>query len=251
MLHSVSVEWWKENWSREALDLGEDFSLPNRREASKRDVSLVVKLLSLSRRDRVLDLCCGLGFHALALAAQGYTVYGYDLSLDSLSHEEAAPQAKKTSFPCICGDMRHLPFRRAFDAVYMLFNSFGYFEDERDNRRVLGEVSRALKKGGRFLLDIPDIVVLRRLAENFPAAGGRTWLESRGKFLLREVRYDTRKKRWNVREVIIARDEQKEYIFSSRLYMMREIAGEMRASGLRIIRSMRVGERRLIVAQKS
>ena len=51
--------------------------------------------------------------------------------------------------------MRRLPFRDgAFEAVANLFTSFGYFFDEAQNRRVLGEIARVLRPGGAFLLDL-------------------------------------------------------------------------------------------------
>ena len=51
------------------------------------------------------------------------------------------------------GDMLSLPFEREFDAVYSFFTSFGYFGDD-ENEQVLAGIARALKPGGRFLLDI-------------------------------------------------------------------------------------------------
>ena len=51
--------------------------------------------------------------------------------------------------------MRALPFRSAsFDAVVSLFSSFGYLESDEEDLRVLCEVARILKPGGRFLLDL-------------------------------------------------------------------------------------------------
>jgi len=50
--------------------------------------------------------------------------------------------------------MREIPWEGAFDAVINVFSSFGYFTDEEENRRVLEGVTRALKPGGRFLIDV-------------------------------------------------------------------------------------------------
>jgi len=49
--------------------------------------------------------------------------------------------------------MRALEFERAFDGAYSYFTSFGYFDDD-DNERVLDGLARALRPGGRVLLEM-------------------------------------------------------------------------------------------------
>ncbi|HEX9151798.1 MAG TPA: class I SAM-dependent methyltransferase, partial [Flavobacterium sp.] len=51
------------------------------------------------------------------------------------------------------GDMRHITHRNEFDLVINIFTSFGYFEKDSDNEKVIKVVSRALKPGGWFLID--------------------------------------------------------------------------------------------------
>ncbi|MEF3305653.1 class I SAM-dependent methyltransferase [Paenibacillus sp. GYB003] len=54
--------------------------------------------------------------------------------------------------------MRALPddgsFAERFDAVVNLFTSFGYFEDDGEQLKVLRQIRKALKPGGRFVLDV-------------------------------------------------------------------------------------------------
>jgi SAM-dependent methyltransferase len=55
------------------------------------------------------------------------------------------------------GDARRTGFRdRCFDSVLVLGSSFGYFVEDRENRRILAEAGRILVDGGRLLLDLPD-----------------------------------------------------------------------------------------------
>ena len=50
------------------------------------------------------------------------------------------------------------PFgRSAFDVVFNLFTSFGYFEDEAEHVRVLRNVAGALVPGGWFVLDYLNV----------------------------------------------------------------------------------------------
>ncbi|MEV8652405.1 class I SAM-dependent methyltransferase, partial [Mesorhizobium ciceri] len=52
----------------------------------------------------------------------------------------------------VLGDMRSLPWRDRFDAAFLWYSTFGYF-DEADNERVLYEAAASLRKGGRLLID--------------------------------------------------------------------------------------------------
>jgi SAM-dependent methyltransferase len=59
--------------------------------------------------------------------------------------------------------MRELPFAdESFDLVVNLFTSFGYFEDDYENARVLARVRTALKPGGTFVLDFLNASQVRR-----------------------------------------------------------------------------------------
>jgi SAM-dependent methyltransferase len=98
----------------------------------------------------VLDLGCGAGRHATHLASKGFDVTGIDLSAKSL--EQARPH-ESSRLRFVRQDMR-CPFgTNAFDCVLSLFTSFGYFDDPADNVTVVHNVARALKPGGRVVLD--------------------------------------------------------------------------------------------------
>ncbi len=99
---------------------------------------------------RVLDLGCGAGRHLVELDRLGYRATGLDLSMPMLE----AARSTAAGSALVRGDMRQLPFQTsAFGIVTSYFTSFGYFDDEEDDARVLCEVRRVLQPGGRFLLD--------------------------------------------------------------------------------------------------
>src|SRR5262249_19187005 len=100
--------------------------------------------------DRVLDLACGAGRHAVALAAIGARVVGLDLSLPLLR----AGQRRWRDARLVRGDIRALPVPGGrMDAVVHLFPSFGYFDRDAEHESVIAEVARVLRPGGRFALD--------------------------------------------------------------------------------------------------
>jgi SAM-dependent methyltransferase len=74
-----------------------------------------------------------------------------------------------------------------FDRAVCMLSAFGSFEDDADNRRVLENVRRSLRSGGRFVLDVLGKELLARIfqptgAESIPGVGThfseRTWAES-------------------------------------------------------------------------
>ena len=102
---------------------------------------------------RILDLCCGHGRHTVELAAIGYSMVGQDLSATFLNLAKDAAAARNLQPQFVHSDMREIPFEGEFDAVINMFTAFGYFDDM-ENQKVLNAVARALKPGGKFLIDL-------------------------------------------------------------------------------------------------
>lgn len=117
--------------------------------AAEREVDFLVRRTPLEKEDRILDLACGAGRHLAVLRGRGFQAFGVDRS------EVLAGMAAEIVPGCVIrGDMRRIPFAAGtFDAVLNLFTSFGYFEDEVDDGRVLAQIARILKPSGRFVID--------------------------------------------------------------------------------------------------
>ena len=141
-----ATPWFQDWFGDEYLAL-----YPHRDRAEAREaVELLHQATGPTSGDRVLDLGCGAGRHLVELCRLGYRATGLDLSMPMLN----AARSASAEPVLVRGDMRRLPFRASgFDIVTSYFTSFGYFDDEEDDRRVLREVRRVLRPGGRFLLD--------------------------------------------------------------------------------------------------
>lgn len=113
-------------------------------------IRILVDHLELSSGQLALDLACGKGRHARALARCGLEVTGLDLSPESIA---AARKDYGDSIRFEVGDMRTFALDRSYDAVFNLFTSFGYFDMPKDNRAVLAQVRNHLNPGGRLIID--------------------------------------------------------------------------------------------------
>lgn len=140
-------EWYERSFGRDYLVVYKhrDF------QGAAKEVHQMMEWLELSPAAMVLDLCCGMGRHSLALAEVGYKVTGVDLSEVLL--KEAIKQDEVHAITFLSGDMRELPVSGPFDAVVNLFTSFGYFQVDEDNGKVFHEINRVLRPGGRFIID--------------------------------------------------------------------------------------------------
>jgi SAM-dependent methyltransferase len=113
-------------------------------------ISRLMAYLKLPPGSGVLDLACGKGRHSVQLAELGFNVTGLDLSARSIA--EADTHAR-LNLRFVRDDMRNFQLSEKFELVVNLFTSFGYFEDESENVRVLNQVKSHLKDGGQFVLD--------------------------------------------------------------------------------------------------
>jgi SAM-dependent methyltransferase len=117
---------------------------------TRRDIDTIRAVIGqhLPPRPRILDIPCGTGRHALALAADGFDVIGLDLQPAYLRRARAEGLAA-----CAAADMRALPIADAgCDLVLNLWNSLGYFLDAADEAAALAEFRRVLRPGGLVLV---------------------------------------------------------------------------------------------------
>lgn len=109
--------------------------------------------LNLPEEAKILDLACGKGRHSIYLNQLGYEVTGADLSENSI--KEASRSAnEKLHF--VEHDMR-MPFEEKFDAIFNLFTSFGYFEDDADNLTTLKAIRDSLSEYGFAVIDFMNV----------------------------------------------------------------------------------------------
>ncbi|MBI4553565.1 MAG: methyltransferase domain-containing protein [Candidatus Latescibacteria bacterium] len=144
-----SAEWYTQAFRLDYLRV-----YPHRNDdEARRQVEFLIRTLRLAPGLDVFDLGCGDGRHAIPLARRGYRVTGLDLSGDLLDRARERARTLGLTITFIRGDMRDIPYDEAFDLVVCFFTSFGYFQEDEENERVLHAIARALRPAGRFFID--------------------------------------------------------------------------------------------------
>jgi SAM-dependent methyltransferase len=131
-------------------------------ERNDREADAIVRLGEMTPGMEVLDVPCGFGRIANRLAARGCRVTGLDASRLFLDRARREAEEMGVAVEYIAGDMRELPWTERFDRLVCWSLSFGYFDDETD-RRVLAGFRRALRPGGRLLLETFNLVRQARI----------------------------------------------------------------------------------------
>ncbi len=119
-------------------------------EATAADLAFVERHIAVPPPARLLDMPCGAGRHALALAARGYELTGVDLSEDAIARASLAAKGLPARF--LRADMRAFLPDAPFDAAICLGNSIGYFGPV-GMAALFACLAACVRAGGRLILD--------------------------------------------------------------------------------------------------
>ena len=133
-------------------------------------VRFIVQQLHLQEGDSVLDLCSGPGRYVIELSLRRLDVVGIDLNADYVELGRQLVEREGVSAHLEVADMREIPYTNRFDAVINVGTSFGFFESEAEDQRVIEGISGALKVDGRLLLEMGN---RDYLLKNFAAASSK------------------------------------------------------------------------------
>ena len=174
---------------------------------------------------RIIDLCCGYGRITLELARRGFAATGVDITAAYLdaAQKDAAQENLAISF--IHKDIRAYKRKNAFDTAVNIYNSFGYFENPRDDLLFLKNAHYSLREGGAFIIDVlgKEIAVRDYIeAEWFERAGYTVLTENNPMDSWASV-----SNRW----ILIKNGKRWEKIFVQRLYAASELRSLLHEAG--------------------
>lgn len=152
---------------------------------------------------------------------------GVDRNASYLDRARRRADAEGLTVDWVQSDMGAFRRHAEFDAAFSLFTSFGYFETEEEELRVLVNVFESLKPGGRFLVDVMGKEVIAR---NFHP---RTWdarPDGNG-FLLQERTICSGWTHIDNRWIVVDKTGYREFRFPIRVYSARELETLLQRAG--------------------
>ena len=198
-------------------------------ELTVKEADFILSYFKLEPGTKVLDLMCGYGRHAFALAEKGIEV----IAVDNLAAyvDEMRIKATETGLPVkpVLSGALDFTSVEQFDLVLCMGNSLNFF-NEADTSRLLANISGMLKKGGSLLINSWSLaeITFKNFKENgWSTINGMKFLTS-SKILFHPTRMESE-------STIIAPDGSSEikqaidYIFS-----INEMESMMKKAGLNL-----------------
>lgn len=233
-------EWWQTHFDTQYLKTYIDIANPAK---TRQQVEFVIRKLKLNKKTKILDLPCGYGRHSIPLAKRGYNVTGLDYSkkfIAKAKRKQKELELKNVTF--VQGDMRNLRYKNKFDVIINMFTSFGYFDDEKDNLKVLKNMHKALKPKGKLLMDLfnESNGISKMIQDGKFDKKKNIWVQSRkvkqsnGLTVTTIYYVDLINMRWNMARSWKEKGKTKGYKTSMRIYPLPEISYLLEEAGFKV-----------------
>jgi len=229
---SVLAKEIPQDWYRTAFADTADMAWTDR---TGKEVERAMRMLKPQGGERVLDLACGSGRHSLELKRQGFEVVGGDISPELLEIARRDAEREGLAVTFVEADLRELDFDAEFDIVLSLNDgAIGYLETEEENLRTFEVIARALRPGGKHLMQLPNVLYAR---EHLPQ---KSWISGTSMIELVEHRWN-KSDRYMEGAMIPIRfgevlDELKPIEFRQRLYTIDELTEIMSSNAMELVR---------------
>ncbi len=221
-------EWFEnESFWRETYA----FMFPDTRIAEATDQVAKALALASPSGNAVLDLCCGPGRCAVALAKQGLSVTGVDRTRYLLDKARARARKEDVRVEWIQEDMRNFVRKGSYDLALSMFTSFGYFGSRNEDFLVLKNVFTSLRPKGHFLI---DLLGKEKLAKIYQPSLAETAPD--GSILIQQPQILDGWSRLCNRWTIVRNGKARRFTFELNLYSGQELRESLERAGFRNVR---------------
>ncbi len=133
------------------------------------EADLIEDVAKLEKQDKVLDIMCGYGRHAIELARRGYHLTAIDNSREYIDEIKIFSENDNLKIDARQEDVSQANFSGSYQAVICMGNSFAFFSKE-TAMALLKSVADCLNPGGLFIINTWTIaeIAIRNFQE-------RTW----------------------------------------------------------------------------
>lgn len=191
------------------------------------EVEFITEIGQLKAGDRVLDLMCGYGRHALALAQKGLAVTAVDNLPDYIRDIQSSAAASGIAIEAVQASALDYVPETVFDAVICMGNSFAFFDQE-DATGLLQKIASCLAPEGVVVINswmIAEIALKYFKEKDWHRAGDYT--------CILDYRYLFHPSRIESEQTIIAPDGSIEKVKGvDYIYTLDDLENMFRAAGL-------------------
>lgn len=157
-----------------------------------REVDFIVNHFKLDANSRVLDIMCGYGRHAIALARHGMRVTAVDNLEDYVAEIRDIALQEDLSLEAVRADIIQYQPADLFDMVLCMGNSLNFFSP-RETAILLATISSHLKPGGHLLINTWTLaeIALRQFVESTDTDMDGINFKTRSQYLFHPSRIET------------------------------------------------------------
>jgi SAM-dependent methyltransferase len=159
---------------------------------TRAEVDFLVEEARLQTGSKVLDLMCGYGRHALALARKGIGLTAVDNLGDYIDEIKEIAENENLPIKVLREDVMEFHPVEEYDLIICMGNSICFF-NENDSLALLSKISSHLKRGGKFIFNtwmIAEIILKNFTANSWSEIAGMRHL-SASKFFFSPTRLET------------------------------------------------------------
>ena len=161
-------------------------------ELTVKEVDFMEQYFNLKQGSKILDIMCGYGRHAFALAKKGIFVTAVDNLPDYVNEIKKIAEQEQLPVTALETDVLHYETKDFFDLAICMGNSLNFFDAD-DTMKLMSTIFSHLKPGGHLLINswsLTEIVAKHFIDRGWREAAGLKFLIE-SKFLFHPTRVET------------------------------------------------------------